>query len=263
VTAVHDPAALLQVGREVAREAADLIVAMRHEGVDVAATKTSATDVVTRADRASEDLIRQRLLERRPGDGFLGEEGHDEAGSTGVRWIVDPIDGTVNYLYDLPAYAVSVAVEVDGEIVAGVVRNAPLGEEYAATKGGGATLDGRPLRVRDVVPLGQRLVATGFSYEVGIRTDQGRAVTAMLPQIRDVRRIGSCALDLCAIAAGRLDGYVEEGAFVWDYAAGGLIAEEAGASVEVTSGAHGRDLVICAPAGGFGAFRTLVAECGF
>jgi myo-inositol-1(or 4)-monophosphatase len=260
---VADPVALRDLALATAREAGELIVRLRRDGVEVAGTKSSDIDIVTAADRASERLVLDRLLGARPDDGLVGEEGDDLRGTSGVVWIVDPIDGTVNYLYDLPAYAVSVAVEVDGEIVAGVVRNAPLGEEYAATKGGGATLDGRPLRVRDVVPLGQRLVATGFSYEVGIRTDQGRAVTAMLPQIRDVRRIGSCALDLCAIAAGRLDGYVEEGAFVWDYAAGGLIAEEAGASVEVTSGAHGRDLVICAPAGGFGAFRTLVAECGF
>jgi myo-inositol-1(or 4)-monophosphatase len=254
---------LLEVARTAAREGAALAHRMRTTGVSVAGTKSSASDIVTDADRATETLVRRLILEARPDDALLGEEGDDRPGTSGVRWIVDPIDGTVNYFYGWPWYAVSVAAEVDGEVVAAVVRNAASGEEHLATRGGGATRDGRPLAVREPVSLGQSLVATGFSYEPDVRAAQAAAVTRMLPQVRDIRRQGSCALDLCMVAAGLVDGYVEEGPSVWDDAAGGLIAREAGARVEVLTGASGRRLVLCAPDHSFEPFRNLVLTCGF
>ena len=269
----HD---LLELAVATAREAGELVSSMRSSGVDVADTKTSAVDIVTEADRACEELILQRVLRARPDDGFLGEEGDDVTGTSGVTWVVDPIDGTVNYLYGLPHYAVSIAASrADGQILAGVVRSPDLDVEYAATLGGGATRNGVPLRVPDHVsghvpghvsgtpPLAQTLVATGFSYEAAIRERQGLAVARMLPQVRDIRRLGSCALDLCAVAAGHCDAYVEEGAHLWDYAAGGLVATEAGATFEVWNTIDDRDLLVCAPASGWADFSALVTACGF
>jgi myo-inositol-1(or 4)-monophosphatase len=203
------------------------------------------------------------LLGVRPDDGFVGEEGQDIVGSSGVSWVVDPIDGTVNYVYGLPHYAVSIAAERDGRVVAGVVSAPALEVEYAATLGGGATCNGGPIRVRSAPPLENALVSTGFSYETDIRTRQAHAVARMLPLVGNLRRQGSCALDLCAVAAGQSDGYVEEGAYAWDHAAGGLIATEAGATFEVWTTVADRDLVVCAPAPAWSAFEALVRACGF
>jgi myo-inositol-1(or 4)-monophosphatase len=180
-----------------------------------------------------------------------------------VRWILDPIDGTVNFLYAIPQYAVSIAAEVDGVVVAGVVVNVATGREYSAALGHGARGDDVPLGVRAPAPLGQRLIGTGFSYDPHQRSIQGEAVARLLPEIRDIRRQGSCALDLCHVAEGLLDGYVEEGVNVWDHAAAGLIARESGARTEVTLGAGGRDAMICAPAHGFSEFRAAVEAAGF
>jgi myo-inositol-1(or 4)-monophosphatase len=262
-TQADSPDALLQLATATAREAGELISSMRTRGVDVADTKSSPIDIVTEADRACEDLILRRLLDARPDDGFLGEEGDDIRGTSGVTWVVDPIDGTVNYLYGLPHYAVSIAAMLDRQVVAGVVRSPVPDVEYAATLGGGATLNGVPVRVRTTPPLAQALVATGFSYETAIRERQGQAVARMLPQVRDIRRQGSCALDLCAVASGHSDAYVEEGAHEWDYAAGGLVATEAGATFEVWTTTADRDLVVCAPTPGWGDFSALVRSCGF
>ncbi len=259
----EDLRALLDLAVATAREAGALVVGLRAAGVEVADTKSSPIDVVTEADRASEDLVRDRLLTARPDDGLVGEEGEDVAGSSGVSWIVDPIDGTVNYLYGLPQYAVSIAAAVDGRVVAGVVHNPALDLEYAATLGGGATCNGTAIRVRSTPPLSESLVATGFNYETAVRERQARSVAAMLPQVRDVRRLGSCALDLCAVASGQVDAYVEEGAHLWDHAAGGLVAVEAGARFEVWTTAGGRDLLVCAPTPGWTAFADLVVRCGF
>lgn len=257
---------LLDLARDVALEAAALVALRRRAPVEVAATKSSATDVVTEADRAAEELIASRLLAARPHDGLVGEEGADSGSASGVTWVIDPIDGTVNYLYDIAQYAVSIAARV-GEgpdaVVAGVVVDVAKGECFTATRGGGAWLGDRRLRVRDVVPMGQRLVATGFNYERHVRELQGRAVAALLPHVRDVRRLGSAALDLCGLAAGRLDAYVEEGLAEWDLAAGGLVAQEAGARIEVGVGVGGKMCVVAAPEGGFGEFDTLVRRCGF
>ena len=262
---------LAELALDVARAAAQLIRERRGAGVKVAATKSSETDVVTETDREVEELIRSLLGEARPDDGIVGEEGRDEPGASGVRWIVDPIDGTVNFLYDIPQYAVSVAAERDGVVVAGVVLNVARDTAYVGRRETGpdgrvtvtAHRDGSPLAVRSPAPLSQRLIGTGFSYEARIRAIQADAVGRLLPQVRDIRRFGSCALDLCHVAEGLLDGYVEEGVNLWDHAAGALIAEGAGARCELAAGAGGHELLICAPAHGFDEFRTAVETAGF
>jgi myo-inositol-1(or 4)-monophosphatase len=237
----------------------------------VADTKSSPTDVVTEMDRAAEDLIRRRLLAARQGDAILGEEGGEEGGAgapaTGrVRWVVDPLDGTVNYLYGLADWAVSIAAEVDGTVVAGVVTAPARGELFTATLGGGAWLragDGRPvaLRCNTGVPLEQALVATGFGYEAPRRVAQGQVVGALLPRVRDIRRGGSCAVDLCSLAAGRVDAFYERGVNYWDWAAGGLVATEAGA---VLGGLAGRpassSMTIAAEPVLFAQLRDLLAS---
>jgi myo-inositol-1(or 4)-monophosphatase len=238
-----DPRDLLALAVDVAREAADLVRRGRASAADSVDVKSSPVDVVTAVDKASEELIVGRLLAARPDDGVLGEEGASRPGTSGVRWIVDPIDGTVNFLYDVPAYAVSIAAEVDGEVRAGAVLNAATGELFTATTGGGAQLSspGRaePVRLAATAPVGleQTLVATGFGYQVEQRRAQGAVVAELLPRVRDIRRFGSAALDLCAVAAGRVDAYYELHLNPWDYAAGALIAAEAGV---VVTGLPGR-----------------------
>jgi myo-inositol-1(or 4)-monophosphatase len=258
-----DPVALRDLAVTTARQAGELIVALRSEGVEVAGTKSSDTDIVTRADQAAEALVKERLLGARPDDGMVGEEGDVLEGTSGVIWIVDPIDGTVNYLYGHPHFAVSIAAEVDGVVVAGVVVAPALGLEYVATLGGGATCNGEPVRPRASVPLGERLVATGFSYEQPARARQATYISRLLPRVRDLRRLGSCALDLCGVAAGTLDAYVEEGAHIWDHAAAGLVVLEAGGILEVARAPGGKRLLICAPRDGFVEFRSAVVEAGF
>jgi myo-inositol-1(or 4)-monophosphatase len=258
-----DPAALRDLALDTAREAGALILRLREDGVEVAGTKSSESDIVTRADQAAEALVKQRLLGARPDDGIVGEEGDRLGGSSGVVWIVDPIDGTVNYLYGHPHFAVSIAAELDGEVVAGVVVAPALGLEYVATLGGGATCNRRPIRPRPLVPLGERLVATGFSYERPARGREAAYVARLLPRIRDIRRQGSCALDLCGVASGTLDGYVEEGPHIWDHAAAGLVVLEAGGILEVTRSPDDKRLLICAPEAGFAEFRAAVVEAGF
>ena len=254
---------LRELALATAREAGGLILRLRAEGVEVAGTKSSATDIVTLADEAAEAMVKERLLGARPDDGLVGEEGDDLRGTSGVVWIVDPIDGTVNYLYGLPHFAVSIAAEVDGEVVAGVVVAPALDLEYVATLGGGATCNGRPVRPRPAVPLAERLVATGFSYEQSARSRQAGYIAHLLPRVRDLRRLGSCALDLCGVASGTLDAYVEEGAHIWDHAAAGLVVLEAGGILEVARSPGGKRLLICAPRDGFAEFRELVVEAGF
>jgi myo-inositol-1(or 4)-monophosphatase len=254
---------LVGLALDVAREAGALVAGLRSSGVDVADTKSSGSDIVTAADRASEELIRGRLLGARPQDGFLGEEGAEHPGSSGVQWVVDPIDGTVNYFLGLPNYAISIAAARGDQVIAGVVLSPATGDEYTAVRAGGAARNGRPITARDSRPVSRMVVSTGFSYEAAIRSRQALAVASLLTEVADVRRFGSCALDLCAVAAGQSDGYVEEGVHPWDHAAGGLVAAEAGARVELGRGANGRTLVTAAPAASFPEFRALVARCGF
>ncbi|MFV2111331.1 inositol monophosphatase family protein [Micromonospora sp. LOL_025] len=259
------PAELLEIAVEVARDAAATAYRMRVEGVSVAATKSTVTDVVTAADRAVERQVVDALRRLRPGDAVLGEEyGAGETGPVapgGVRWIVDPIDGTVNYLYGIPHCAVSLAAEVDGEVVAGVVRNVSTGEEWTATAGGGAWRDGERLRCSTETDLGQALVATGFGYDPGRRAHQARVVAELIPHIRDIRRFGAAALDLCLAAEGRVDAYYEKGLAAWDQAAGALVATEAGLLVAGLGGLPaGPDLVIAAPAALFKPLHDRLAD---
>jgi myo-inositol-1(or 4)-monophosphatase len=259
---------LADLALDVAREAAALVRDRAVGGVTVAATKSSDVDIVTEADRASEALIRARISDHRPADGFLGEEGDDVESRSGVRWIVDPIDGTVNYLYGISQYAVSIAAERDGEIVAGVVLNVASGTEYVGRLADDdgpavATRGGRPIAVRAPAPMHQRLMATGFNYDAGLRELQARALVRLLPRVRDIRRLGACSLDLCHVAEGLVDGYFEEGVNLWDYAAGGLIARIAGARLQTLVGIGGRDLLVCAPDHAFDDLVGLVKEAGF
>ena len=236
------PGTLLDLARAAAEEAGDLLVSRRGR-VTVVQTKSSPTDVVTEMDKAAEALIRDRLLAARPGDAILGEEG-GETGASQVRWIVDPLDGTVNYLYGLPGWAVSVAAEVNGVIVAGAVCVPLQRSLFTATLGGGAWLESawqdgpQRLACNSGVALRDALVATGFGYLSAQREAQGRVVAAVLPRVRDIRRAGAAAVDLCSVAAGRVDAYYEQGTHHWDIAAGGLICREAGA---VTGGLRGEE----------------------
>ncbi|MET8521323.1 inositol monophosphatase family protein [Nocardioides sp. NPDC004968] len=258
---------LLALAVATARAAADLVRERAAGVVEVAATKSTATDVVTEADRDTEALIRRLISQERPEDAFFGEEGEETKGTSGVRWIVDPIDGTVNFLYGLPSYAVSIAAEYAGEVVAGAVVDVPRGTLYAAFRqpdgSVAAVKDGEPIRVRQPAELGQRLIATGFSYDAELRRVQAEALVRFLPVVRDVRRIGSAALDICGVAEGTLDGYLEEGLHLWDHAAAGLVAEAAGARWEATTGIGGRRFVIVAPAHGYDELRKAAVQAGF
>lgn len=259
---MSEPAQLRDLAVRVALEAADLVSRRRSEGVAVTATKSTPTDVVTAADRESEELIRKRLLEARPSDGVLGEEGANVAGTSGVTWVVDPIDGTVNYLYDIPAYGVSIAAEVDDVVVAGTVVNPVNGEIFSAVRGGGATLNGGPITVSGTTELDQSLIATGFGYSVLRRRAQAAVLGKVIVNVRDIRRFGSAALDLCAVACGRVDGYYERGLNHWDLAAGALIAEEAGAMVGGADGAAGSELMIAATPSIFSDLRDVLLAAG-
>lgn len=234
---------LLELARSTAIAAGELALRRRTEGVTVAASKSTTVDIVTEADREVERFVIGTLLAARPQDGLLGEEGGAAVGSSGLTWIVDPIDGTVNYLYGIPQYAVSIAV-VEGEpepqqwrAVAGCVFNPASGELYTATAGGGARQGEQSLQVVPDVPLDQALVGTGFGYAASVRAEQGRIVAALLPAVRDIRRLGAASLDLCHVASGRLDAYYERGLQPWDHVAGVLIAREAGALVLGQGGA--------------------------
>ncbi|MGH3744922.1 MAG: inositol monophosphatase family protein [Mycobacteriales bacterium] len=239
---------LLALAVEVAHEAGALLRDGRESmPVDVD-TKSSPTDVVTSLDRASERLITERLLDARPDDGLLGEEGASRPGTSGVRWVIDPVDGTVNFLYRLPSWAVSIGCEVDGDVVAGVVYDVPRDITWTGLLGGGACRNGVVVSCSSVESLSGALVATGFSYESDRRARQALIVADLLPKVRDIRRLGSAALDLCSAAAGHVDAYFEQGAHAWDLAAGGLIAREAGCRVEGLHGAPaGRPMTIAAP----------------
>jgi myo-inositol-1(or 4)-monophosphatase len=255
-----DLTSLLDLAVSVAHRAGALLIEGRPAGLGVAGTKSSPTDIVTEMDTAAERLIVEALQAARPDDGFLGEEGERREGSTGVTWVIDPIDGTVNYLYQLPAWAVSIAAEIDGRTMVGVVHVPPLGESFTGVRGGGARHNGVPIHVNRDVALDQALVATGFGYDARRRARQAEVLRAVVPAVRDVRRAGSAAIDLCSVACGRLDGYYERGVQRWDVAAGGLIAEEAGARVEGLYGAPpSPELTIAAPTDLFEKLHALLA----
>jgi myo-inositol-1(or 4)-monophosphatase len=244
---------LLALALDAARRAGDLLLAGSHRVHEVS-TKSSPTDVVTEMDTASERLISDIVFGARPDDGLLGEEGADRAGTSGFRWVVDPLDGTVNYLYGLPWWAVSIAAEIDGIAQVGVVHAPAMAQTVVATRGGGAWLVGpddvRISRLdgsRQTV-LAQALIATGFGYDAQRRGEQAAIVAHLLPRVRDIRRFGVASLDLCSVALGRVDGFYERGLQPWDLAAGALIASEAGARVQVLDSGFGApDTVVAAP----------------
>jgi len=226
---------LEKLAAEAAEVAASLLRSQTRDQLQISA-KSSRTDLVTDMDVACEAAIVEFLAARRPADGVMGEEGSGRDGTSGVRWIIDPIDGTVNFVYGHPGFGVSVAAEADGEVVAGAVVDPVLKEVFAAHRGGGARLNGNPITVR---PNGQpalALVATGFSYQHERRKRQAEILGELLPLIGDIRRVGGAAVDLCTVACGRVDAFFEVGLNPWDYAAGALIAEEAGAVVQDLNG---------------------------
>ena len=228
---------LRDLAERAARAAGTLIREGRPDRVAVSGTKSSPIDVVTAMDLAAEALLRRAILADRPDDGVLGEEEGHVAGTSGLTWVIDPIDGTVNYLYGIPAYAVSVAVVAgppnpqEWTVLAGCVHAVADGRTWSAYRGGGAFQDGVPIRANPPQPLAESLLGTGFGYRVERRRSQARVVAELLPEVRDIRRMGSAALDLCAVASGSLDLYYERGLQPWDLAAGSLIASEAGATV--------------------------------
>lgn len=259
----YDVRALRDLAERAARTAGSLVREGRPETVEVAATKTSAVDVVTQMDLAAERTLREVILQERPDDGVLGEEGGLQPGTSGITWVLDPIDGTVNYLYGIPAYAVSVAAVAGPPepgawtLLAGCVHAVADGRTWTAGRGQGATLDGRAVRVNDARPLSESLCGTGFGYRADRRRAQARVLLEVLPRVRDVRRIGSAAMDLCLVASGGLDLYFERGLNPWDLAAAQLVAQEAGAEV---TGLRGRAAATAMTVAGPGpAVRELVA----
>jgi myo-inositol-1(or 4)-monophosphatase len=220
---------LLDLALEAAHVAGMLLRDGRPEDLGVAATKSSSVDVVTEMDLAAEKVITELIAGRRPDDGLLGEEGASSEGSSGVRWVIDPLDGTVNYLYGLPTWCVSIAAELHGETLVGVVEVPSRAETLHAVRGGGAFLNGRPIHCGEAPEMAQALVGTGFGYLRRRRVQQAAVAAELIPRFRDIRRAGSGAIDLCDVAVGRLDGYYERGLHPWDHAAGVLVATEAGA----------------------------------
>jgi myo-inositol-1(or 4)-monophosphatase len=259
-------AELLALATELATRAGRMVREGRADtGISTADTKSSSTDPVTEFDRASEALIVGGILAARPDDGLIGEEGAATVGTSGVEWLIDPIDGTTNFLYGLPGYAVSIAArhEVDGELRTeiGVVYVPATDELFTAAHGAGAFLDGRPIRCGTTDDLAVALVASGFSYLPERRAVQAQRMAAMLPQVRDLRRFGAAAVDLCHVAAGRVDVYFEEFLGPWDLAAGELVAREAGCRTGSLDGGPVRpSSVLVANPALFEPARALIAE---
>lgn len=215
-----------------ARHAGDLVMEIRDEAIASVDNKSSVADVVTAGDKAAEKWITNAIDVARPDDAILGEEGADKEGSSGLRWIIDPIDGTTNYLYGLPGYTVSIAVGIGDDMLAGAVYDPGNNKMFSAAKNEGAQADGQAIRCSTKGDLASSLVATGFGYTAERRRGQAEVLVEILPQVRDIRRSGSAALDLCLVAAGNVDAYYERGLNLWDLAAGWLIASEAGVTVE-------------------------------
>jgi myo-inositol-1(or 4)-monophosphatase len=221
----------LELAERAARAAGDVLMSYYGRPPEGLASKSSETDLVSDADREAERAVRNLLGAERPDDGLLAEEGSHAPGSSGRRWLVDPLDGTINFLYGFPAWAVSVALEDAGGVAVGVVYSPVHAETFSAVRGEGARLNGRPLHVREPRALESAMVATGFSYEAARRAEQAEVIRRLLPSARDIRRAGAAALDLAWLAAGRVDAFYERGLQDWDSAAGGLLVREAGGAV--------------------------------
>lgn len=226
---------LLALAVDLARRAAALQLERLDSGFRVD-TKSTGTDMVTEVDGEVERLLVDGIRAARPHDAILGEEGADVEGTSGYRWVIDPIDGTTNYLYGHPGFAVAIACELDGETIAGVVADPIHDDLFAAARGGGATRNGDPIGCSDETDLSKALVATGFGYDPEQRRQQAEVVARIIGDIRDIRRMGAAAVDLCSVACGRVDAYFERGLNAWDLAAGELIASEAGAALTSIEG---------------------------
>jgi len=260
---MDDAHELLGLARELASQAADLQLERLDQERTRVDTKSTVTDAVTEVDRACERLIVDGIRAARSDDAILGEEGADVEGTSGYRWVIDPIDGTTNYLYGHPGFAVSIAVEHDGMAVAGVVQDPLHGDVFEAVAGEGAKRNGRPISVSAVEDPAMALVATGFGYEPLRRRAQGEVIGRLIGDIRDIRRMGAAAVDLCSVACGRVDAYFERGLNHWDLAAGGLIAVEAGARLGSIDGGEVRPgSVVAAPPALFEPLRELLLTAG-
>lgn len=256
-----DRTELVRIAETLARHAGDAARDGRRGSIVEADTKSSPTDMVTEFDKASERLIVDGLVTERPSDGIVGEEGATRPGTSGIVWHIDPIDGTSNFVFDLPMWAVSIgAVDSEGPLV-GAVYIPVLGEMFTATRGGGATLNGRPIRASGATDLSTALIGTGFSYDRSRRTAHARLVAELIGQVRDIRRFGAAAVDLCLVACGRLDAFFEEGLSSWDLVAGQLIATEAGAiATDYVGGTVTPAQVLVASPGIHAAFVDLVGS---
>ncbi len=253
-----DATELRATAERAARAAGALLLDHASRGPVAVESKSSSTDMVSAADHASEELLVALLRAERPDDGLIGEEGASHTGTTGLTWVCDPLDGTTNYLYRLPQWAVSVAVEDEAGPVASCVYDPSREELFAAARGHGATVNGRPIATSDATVLATSLIGTGFAYTAEVRSAQGARLPEILAAVRDVRRTGSAALDLAWVACGRLDGFFESGIQHWDYAGGQLLITEAGGRFEVGPGPHGGiPQVVAAAPGIHDALRAL------
>jgi myo-inositol-1(or 4)-monophosphatase len=252
----HGPAALERLASTTARAAAELVTAT-YGRADAVGRKSSPTDVVTETDLRAEELIRRLLLQETPDAGVLGEEHATTAPGARLQWVIDPLDGTVNFLYGVPLFAVSVAAALDGEIVAGAVVDVLRGELFSAHLGGGARLDGDAIEVSGCALLAEALVTTGFSYHAALRDRQGEVAHRVLASARDLRCFGSAALELCWVACARVDAYYQGDTEIWDRAAGALIAAEAGARTELPC-PENSDVVLASAPGVFDDLWSLV-----
>jgi len=240
MSSLFSPSELLDLALGIAEQAGELL--MQRPLTFEITSKSTVIDIATQMDRDSEKLIVDSLLEARADDGIIGEEGSTRPSSSGITWVIDPVDGTVNYLYGLPGWSVSIAAKDDKGVVVGVVHSPTIGSTWTAIRGGGAFFNARPIHCNDPIALNRALIGTGFVYDVNERVGQGRVIASLLPQIRDIRRIGSAAVDICYVAMGAFDGYFEIGLKEWDLAAAQLVAAEAGALISTDS----NDLTCCA-----------------
>jgi myo-inositol-1(or 4)-monophosphatase len=251
-----EPAALERLAAEAARAAAGLVAA-NYGRPDPVGKKSSPTDVVTQTDLRAEELIRRHVSAATPEAGVLGEEGETQKRGARLQWVIDPLDGTINFLYGVPLFAVSIAAALDGEVVAGAVIDVLRNELFSAHLGGGARMDGKPIAVSGCASLPDALVTTGFSYRSERRDLQGEVAHRVLSRARDLRCFGSAALELCWVACGRVDAYFQRDTEIWDRAAGALIAAEAGAHTELPC-PENDDLVIATSPGVFDDLWTVV-----
>jgi myo-inositol-1(or 4)-monophosphatase len=225
---------LLELAEKIAKKAGELLMS-RPTNFELD-QKSGVLDFATQMDHESEKLIVSEILSARPDDSIIGEEGANRKGSSGYTWVIDPIDGTVNYLYGIPGWCISIAVKDKDGYLVGVVHAPSFAMTWSARRGGGATCNGKPLRCNEPVELNRALIATGFAYDIERRSPQAKFIGELLPKIRDIRRMGACAVDICMVASGLVDAQFEAGVNEWDYAAAGLIASEAGAKFSYLKG---------------------------